>query len=117
MKPVMQKNMHNPEKGIIGDCYRACLCSLLEVSDENVPNFVEDPDYPMNVVEFLRIKGFRLRHGSKCPKDVEYYIANGVSPRGIRHSVIYKDSKLVHDPHPSGGGVIPDGYMWLEKRK
>ena len=117
MKPVMQKNIHNPEQGIIGDCYRACICSLLEISDEDVENFVENPNYPMNVVEFLRIKGLRLCHGIESPVHTEFYIVCGVSPRDVRHSVIYSKGKLVHDPHPSGGGVIPDLYLWLEIRK
>jgi hypothetical protein len=117
MKPIMQKNMYNPQKGIKGDCYRACICSLLEISDKNVPNFIEDPNYPMNVVEFLKRKGYRLRHSTEYPSDIEYCIANGLSPRGVRHSVIYSKGKLVHDPHPNGGDVVVDLYLWLEPRE
>jgi len=108
--------MHNPKQGIAGDCYRACICSLLDISDEGIENFVENSDYPMNVVTFLNGKGFRLRHNTEQPKDIEFYIASGISPRGVRHSVIYSNGQLVHDPHPSNAGVIPDLYLWLESR-
>ena len=116
MIPIKQKNLHNPQQGIVGDCYRACICSLLEISDEGVENFVENPDYPMNVVNFLKDKGFRIRHDTQPPKDIEFYIANGISPRGVRHSVIHSNGQLAHDPHPSNAGNIPDLYLWLEKR-
>jgi len=117
MKPIMQKNMHKPEDGIIGDCYRACICSLLEIDDVDIPNFVEDKNYPLNVVEFLRTKGFRMGNSIEEPKDMEYYMVFGMSPRGFRHSVIYSKGKLVHDPNPEGGGVIPDLYVWLYPRE
>lgn len=116
MIPIKQKNLHNPKQGIIGDCYRACICSLLEISDKDVENFVENTDYPMNVVHFLKEKGYRMYHSKEVPISVEYYIANGISPRGVRHSVIYKNGELAYDPHPVGGGVIPDLYSWLEPR-
>ena len=118
MKPIKQKNIHNPEKGIQGDCLRACICSLLEISDEGVPNFVEDKQYPVQLVNFLKEKGFRLRWVEEEPKDIEYYMAFGTGPRGFRHAVIYSKGKLVHDPHPEGGGLmLPDLYVLLEKRE
>lgn len=116
MIPIIQKNIHNPEKGVFGDCYRACICSLLEISDEGVENFVENKEYPMNIVRFLKNKGFRLRYGKTVPRGIDFYMACGISPRGVRHAVIYNNGKLVHDPHPIGGGVIVDEYQWLEPR-
>lgn len=118
MIPIKQKNLHNPEKGIIGDCYRACICSLLEISDEGVENFVENPDYPMNVVHFLKQHGMRMYHSITYPEGQEYCIVNGLSPRGVRHSVIYNKYGIVHDPHPDNSGINkPDLYLWLEPLK
>ena len=118
MIPIKQKNIHNPEKGIIGDCLRACICSLLEINDNDVYNFAEDENYPMKLIKFLKDRGCRMRYSKIEPKDiVKYYMAWGVSPRGLNHSVIYSDGKLVHDPHPYGGGVESDMFAWLEKRK
>lgn len=118
MIPIKQKNIYNHEKGIIGDCLRACICSLLEIDDTDVYNFAEDEDYPMELIKFLKDRGYRMRYSKIEPKDiVKYYMVWGISPRGLNHSVIYSDGKLVHDPHPYGGGVVPDMYAWLEKRK
>lgn len=115
MKPIKQKNIHNKEKGIVGDCLRACICSLLEISDDNVENFVENPDYPMNLVYFLKQRGYRMYHSKEQPKNIEYYMAYGISPRGLNHAVIYSKGELIHDPHPEGGGVNPNEFVWLEK--
>jgi hypothetical protein len=119
MIPVMQLNRHDPKNGVIGDCFRACICSLLEIEDIwNVPNFVKDPEWPNQLYEYLKSRGYTLwwseRH--KPPKHVEYYIVQGVSPRGVNHSVIFKDGKMVHDPHPDGGGIQEPytAYLWLE---
>ncbi len=39
MIPVNQKYKHDPDAGVIGDCFRACLASLLELPLEQVPHF------------------------------------------------------------------------------
>jgi len=33
-------------------------------------------------------------------------IAGGPGPRGCDHCVLMRDGKLVHDPHPEGGGLM-----------
>lgn len=53
MIPIKQKNIYNHEKGITGDCLRACICSLLEIDDKDVYNFAEDENYPMELIKFL----------------------------------------------------------------
>jgi hypothetical protein len=42
MKPIDQEFMHDPEKGIIGDCFRACIASILELDINEVPHFYRD---------------------------------------------------------------------------
>ncbi len=106
MKPVIQRNRHKPEEGIKGDCLRACICSLLELSDENVPNFVEKETWREDVAEFLASNGYEMECYNRRPLAYGgYYMAIGISPRGFPHAVIHKMGKLVHDPHPDGGGV------------
>ena len=39
MKPVPQSIRHDPENGNVGDCYRCCLATLLELPVEDVPHF------------------------------------------------------------------------------
>jgi len=39
VKPVKQTIIHNPDNGMYGDCFRACVASLLEKPIEKVPHF------------------------------------------------------------------------------
>lgn len=52
----------------------------------------------------------------------KYYIATGTSARRVSHVVIMQNGKMIHDPHPSGSGLLqPDGdnnkiyYEYYEK--
>jgi hypothetical protein len=114
MIPIKQKLMHDHENSIKGDCLRACICSLLEISDDGVPNFVEDKNYPEQLSEFLWSRGYDIVNGDEPPEGIEFYMAWGISPRGVMHSVIHSQGKLVHDPNPDGGDVKPKYYVWLE---
>jgi hypothetical protein len=47
------------------------------------------------------------------------YIVSGKSPRGVQHVVIYQNGEMIHDPHPSKGGVFEDddkklSYSFIE---
>jgi hypothetical protein len=45
------------------------------------------------------------------------YMLTGMSPRQSLHVVIAKDDKIIHDPHPEGGGIIgPDKHetYWID---
>jgi hypothetical protein len=115
MEPIYQKLRSDKVRGIKGDCLRACICSLLEISDECIPNFVDDENYPEKLLNFLKQRKLSIYH-SDTPPDQKYYMAWGISPRGIKHSVIYSNGKIVHDPHPDGGGVKDIyNYAWIEK--
>ena len=123
MKPVYQSiTKHDPDNGQIGDCFRACICSLLELPIEKVPHFVLLPeaDWWKRFVVYMEAQGYKVFCGfgawSEPIEKVYFYIATGTSPRGFLHSVIYSQGNLIHDPHPDGGGVtnIID-YTWLEK--
>jgi hypothetical protein len=118
MKKVYQKQLNNKEKGIRGDCFRACVCSLLEIEDMmDIPNFVETSDWIQSATSFANSKGFDLCgwDAENGKPDEKYYIACGVSPRGLRHSVIYSNNKLYHDPHPNGGDVKDIfAYWWVK---
>jgi hypothetical protein len=112
MIPINQKLLHN--ENIKGDCFRACICSLLEISDNDVPNFIDDNNYPEKLYDWMQENKLNLYASEKPPKDIEYYMAWGISPRGNKHSVIYKNGKLVHDPHPDGGDVKNiTVYVWM----
>jgi len=123
VKPVYQSiTKHDPENGNIGDCFRACICSLLELPIEKVPHFACYPEnqWWKRFVDYMEAQGYKVFCGfgvqSEPKEKSPYYIATGTSPRGFLHSVIYSHGELVHDPHPDGGGVtkIVD-YLWFEK--
>jgi hypothetical protein len=102
------------EFGPTGNCQSACLAMLLGVSLSDVPNFAAmDGDDNLKYIaqaKWLHDRGWALITIVKWqtlpwPPTKGFYIAGGVSPRGNRHSVIYHDGELWHDPHHNGGGI------------
>jgi hypothetical protein len=117
MIPVMQTIFRGKEGEEKGDCLRACICSLLHLKIEEVPNFVEyEPsnEWLDGLEKWLKQRGYRLVFDCHEPT-VEYYMVWGMSVRKTYHSAIYSKGELVHDPHPNGGGVDVKVYAWLEK--
>lgn len=129
MTPVMQSKLYAADAIHSGNCFAACLASLLDLPLWMVPPF-EDmfwrSDWNARVDEWL-LRLFRLRRVrtegeivDTLPADgyvpAEYYIASGLSARGVRHSVIYRAGHLAHDPHPSGAGILADEWCWHLER-
>jgi len=112
MKPVYQTNTTKGE----GNCFSACLASLLEIPCDDVPNFFQQGvDYHTAVNHWLRAHGFNLLqlHGDAMdcflfPWMVGCYaIASVPSQRfeNTNHAVVIKWTKnegyqweIVHDP-------------------
>jgi len=107
-----------------GDCFAACVASILEVPLGNLPNFCVD--FPSDTwfadsnEWLLRYCGVGL-HDFRCEEPFPwislygefgpYYIVSGTSPRGLMHACVGRDGKVVHDPHPDGGGLLDiDSY-------
>ena len=122
MKPVMQSILYS-EDGPPGNCFPAAIASILEISIDDVPwptnKDSEDKwvNYWPRVAEFLYSMGYELIHFTgqiwtpsmmldKDPWSEVFYIANGPGPRGVDHSVVMRGSDLIHDPHPSGEGLV-----------
>lgn len=112
MKPVDQEFAHDPENGLIGDCWRACLASLLERPISCVPHFLAM--YPDDEERHTAIQAFLMEHGyfhieitrfdfAAHGNSAGYHMIYGPSPRfpNIQHAVIGKDGVPVFDPHPS----------------
>ena len=122
MTPVKQSKLYAPDAIHSGNCMAACLASLLDLPLWMVPPF-EDmfgrSDWSERVDEWLeRLFGVRRARidGHVVENLPEFYIASGLSPRGVRHSVIYSRGALAHDPHPSGAGIVAVEWTWhLEK--
>ena len=102
-----------------GDCFRACVASILELQIEYVPNFMSDgPNcFDQNLREWGDRNGFRAIdiqiEGTNDIKNIDlvlrdcYVIATGESPRNKKyfHSVVWFNGELLHDPHPDRTGI------------
>ena len=132
MIPYHQLNGHDPDNGVYGDCYRACLGSILEIDPRDMPNFCEKPEdeyleftrnwlaencgvamatFPYETKDLSEL----LKHLGALNPGI-YFTLGGRSPRGFNHEVVVLDGKIVHDPAPSGGGLVgpmDDGYYWV----
>jgi hypothetical protein len=94
-----------------GDCLRACVATVLDLSLWEVPDFaLFGPNWMWALVMF-----------AECDFDGPFdhtgvWIANGPSPRGVRHSVVYDDTGMVHDPHPTRAGLLSiDGSIQIKR--
>ncbi len=109
-----------------GNCLPACVVSILEIPDklEELSDFMAvKTDWMgqrVRLAEWLNTIGMtcipltrwddcndRLVRGVTC-------IADGISLRGIRHAVVWRNDKCIFDPHPEGGGIKSvDTYLLL----
>jgi len=114
MKPVMQKYLHIPKKGQKGDCWRACLASILECDIELFPDPNVINDWPTLYTETLAVLEKMGYHYDSVPVsflkcDTGYCIAIGKSPRSkrkrITHAIVWHNG-IVHDPHPDKTGLL-----------
>lgn len=110
MKPVDQTIL-----GPGGNCYAACLASILEIGIGDVPNFcAQSGNWVARAEEWLRTKhdctllGFRPKgEGDFYCIPAMYHIIAGKSPRrGLYHAVVGFQGKIIHDPHPSREGLV-----------
>lgn len=106
MKPVNQTIYGTP----CGNCFAACVASILELELEEVPNFVAAEKNWFDVLNAF-MASFRLYplflQGKSAFTPLGNYIVSGKSPRDpkILHSVVYNSGVMVHDPHPSRSGI------------
>jgi hypothetical protein len=116
MRPVTMLNEHDPDAGVLGDCWRCCIASLLHLPAEAVPNFVEEGAgrWWTATQRWLGERGLAMvlvdldgcKHHPLMPSG-SFCIGSGPSPRGDHgHCVIVDEGlNVVHDPHPSRAGL------------
>jgi hypothetical protein len=116
---VDQQFLHDPENGVKGDCFRACIASVLELPIEVVPHVaaLESSRWMRCMEGFLGGLDVEIEWAEGMPPNGVWAIATVQSPRNpeVKHSVIYRDGVMVHDPHPSRAGGVgdPTGYFFL----
>lgn len=116
MRPVDQTKFGPVE----GNCFSACVASILEISIDDVPQFMVGV-WLDNLRDWCAARGLRATYwpsrgwaeanGEKfLGVPTGYSIMTGESPRhpGVFHSVVALDGAMVHDPNPSRAGVLHD---------
>lgn len=139
MNPVDQTDLTTTS----GNCFQACVASLLGVGLDELPHFVmmsgkvgdtdlESEDWFDHFDNWMRERGLfsiecSLKSGPvmSCVSADTFCILTGESPRGCMHAVVgkttdsplaYRAFLLVHDPHPSRaffGNEEPDRVMFI----
>lgn len=120
MRPVKQSKLYSPEGNHSGNCFAACMASLLDLPLWMVPPFEEmfgraDFGVQKHATLWLdRVFGLQLVRSNQHEPDrlPEFYIACGPSPRGVFHSVIFSKGAMVHDPHFSDAGISSVEWVW-----
>lgn len=137
MIPTKQRNRHDPDNGVYGDCHRAALASILELPIDDVPHFMdglgpyEGEEFARRETEFLASRGLNRIIVAVGP-DVDlqscldhigtwnpgiYYLLGGESKSGCGHTVVCLNTRIVHDPSPKETGIVgpmqPDGCYWV----
>ncbi|HEY2512770.1 MAG TPA: hypothetical protein VGI39_18010 [Polyangiaceae bacterium] len=105
MKPVDQTTFGHPG----GNCFSACVASLLDLSIDDVPYFMGSEAWFEGFLAWLKPFGFwamtvRIEAAEQW-RPGGLFILGGRSSRGS-HAVIAEGTSLVHDPHPSREGLV-----------
>lgn len=107
MKPIYQTRFGHEE----GNCFQACLASILELPLDAVPDVMQPADdaWLLRLNQWLRPQGWTAILIADWGKDAEGWtegllmIAGGLSPRShgdivTMHSVVWLNDQCVHDP-------------------
>lgn len=133
MRPIDQTIYGDGEEGRpVGNCFQACVASMLELPLDEVPHFAQDSgdDWYDDTRNFVR-EHSGMDFGCFVPgfphhtQPDQYVIGSGPSPRGdFLHAVILDGitGGLVHDPHFSRDGLagpVVDviGFVDVEKER
>lgn len=122
MIPVSQTSFHSPPDSL-GNCFRACVASILEVRIDALPRFevwmFNNPENWTSIFESW-VRHSELDRGVEWLPwpDEEKAIAIGPSPRcSSNHAIIIEDGKVLHDPHPDSSGLTGKPLFCVRLRK
>ena len=99
--------------GANGNCWPACIASILEIPLAEIPEFSLEPgQWLLDVQEWLATLGLYYVQVSPADPMVRaafaqpghlYHVIEGLSPRGGQHAVVGDRGRMVWDPHPADG--------------
>jgi hypothetical protein len=141
---VDQEFMHDAPGGVVGDCFRACVATIMGLPRDEVPHFVklgtgpdgndvrDDDGQPLWATltrEWLAERGLTFYYfdtGTAAPaanrieqSAYPLIILSGPSPRGPFPHAIVGDNETgepVHDPHPSRAGIVECDSVFIIAR-
>ena len=93
----------------VGNCFAACVASILNVSLASVPNFCASEDWWQRFVHWLdqrELTAIRVDGEPTWLPDGALAIVSGPSDRGLMHATVWRGQTMVHDPHPSRAGLV-----------
>ena len=86
-----------------GQCFRACLATLLGLEIEQVPRMkVSRGRWLMRLRRFCRMRGYDLIHTDRISfhSPAPMIVGGPVHRRGSWHAIIVKNGRILHDPFP-----------------
>lgn len=124
MKPIYQRS--GAAMGETGDCFAACIASLLELRLEEVPNFMAstpdgvtlDPAAARDLDEWFIARGFHyVEFGFRATleqtlamMETEHhgmtYVLVGCTYGYRTHAVVARGDRIVHDPATNAGQSV-----------
>lgn len=123
MKKVKQTIVHNPETGDIGNCWTACIASIIECDIDEIPHFMRDSEYPItDTIKWLDDKGYSyIEFADKGLIEYAqmqywgYHLICGPSPRfsNVYHSVVGYNGEPYFDPHPDETMLDSNTDNWI----
>jgi hypothetical protein len=124
MIAVDQEFVHDLSIGQQGDCFRACVASILELPISEVPHFAQlthgssSAAFWNMAYDWLEERGYEYTFCSRVNRPgrdkAEFHMLTGLSPRGngTYHCVVAQGGVIVHDPHPTHAGLAGDAADW-----
>lgn len=129
MIPQYMKFRHDPPN-THGDCFRACVASILELDIETVPHFhsdgcQDDGEITDRLNDWLFTHHDLIKWGYAYPGFVSlddvlkftgmnnpniHYILHGATSSDEAHAVICRNNAMVHDPSPWPTGGLTQPY-------
>lgn len=115
MKPVHQTIFGDGSGGgERGNCFAACIASILGLPLDDVPNFCNHENWREEANQWLKQFGlfyvdFAIPEDQRAEliwEHAGYHVIIGPAQRGLRHSVVGYKGQGVHDPHPSGAMLL-----------
>jgi hypothetical protein len=114
MKKIIQTRLHEGMEPLSsrGNCFPACIASILEIECEEViqiQEYYDEKDWNHRLAKWLHDKGWVWRYATM--EDIrsqdKFILVTGGSPRHVdlTHVTIFQNGEMVHDPHPSGAGI------------